>query len=473
VRKIISILVALGLVLAFSAVAMPTSAANTCNGTVEITDICASAEATYTINFTAPVTLTPGNDLLSVTFGAGTSLAGVNASDVTVVLPAAGSPTSVTISGNHIEFPIPGAALIFAGTSVSVVIDDVVNPPGGDYNLVLDYKLVCCPAVDFCTVAYHINLAINTYSLMVDFGDTYPGIAQDFVPPFKACGQNSTGQDFITTYDPVLGGFWEPFDLIVKSELAGCNPPCVNATLFVDLVATASASAKVSLNISGEIFTLNSTSHNGTLAAPVVLVADADTSLQSAIHFNTLGKGYQIYFKLYCPATGVPTCANNCTSGSPTIVAEKTYTFDVYQWKDAAKLILDEKWNLISLPLVPLVDPPIATLLASIPAADRAQILSIHNFDCVTETWKVWGNGQISLTELVDGKAYWVKLTYPQTDCGNITWWVWGTEKPMPPASPAQYPVCEGWNMVGYLGTTAMNATGTGGYLWNWATWRW
>jgi hypothetical protein len=159
-----------------------------------------------------------------------------------------------------------------------------------------------------------------------------------------------------------------------------------------------------------------------------------------------------------------------CQAGVDTLVAPKCIPFKVYQWKDAIKIILDEKWNLISLPLVPLVDPPIADLLASINPTDRAQIDSIWYYDnckAVPEAqkWSMYPGG--GLTNLVDGKAYWLKvMPYNTADCGNITWWVWGTEKPMPPASPAQYPVCEGWNMVGFLGTAA----NVSAYLWNWGT---
>jgi hypothetical protein len=93
--------------------------------------------------------------------------------------------------------------------------------------------------------------------------------------------------------------------------------------------------------------------------------------------------------------------------------------------------------------------------------------MSIWNYDACTGEWATWGNGHDSLDELVDGKAYWMRLEYPLTNCGNITWWVWGTEKPMPPASPAQYPVCTGWNMFGFLSVADMAVED---YLWNFAS---
>jgi hypothetical protein len=457
---------------------MPISAAtNTCTGNVTISNPCAGATANYTINFTLPVTLTPGNDLLSFTFATGTSLAGTNSTDVTVTDDGVliGSPSSVNITGAHIEFPVPGTALIWANSVISVTINDVVNPAGGDYSLCLDYKLVCCPPFDFCCVAYHINLATAKYNLLVDFGPTYPGIALNFTPPFKACGQNATA-DFNTT---LIGGKWyDQFNLIVNLTDPGCAPPCVNATLFVDVTGFPDGKGTVSLNISGEFHALNSTVHALNWTAPVTLNATGSSALLSLLHFDTPGKGYQICFKLICPGTATGDCYSIpiCTPMSPTTIAQTCILVNVYQWKDAAKITLREKWNLISLPLVPLVDPPVATTLASInpEALDKDgvdDIMAIWHYNCLTGKWAVWptpGAGQESLTELKDGEAYWVRVTYPFSNglCGNITWWVWGTEKPMPPAAPAQYPVCDGWNMVGFLGLTAMN---TSTYLWNWA----
>jgi hypothetical protein len=481
VRKIISILIALGLVLAFSVVALPTSAANTCSGTVVMVSGCAGATDTYNITFKSPVTLLPGNDGLSVTFGAGTSLAGVNSSFVSItditLATAPANPTSVTKTGTKIEFPTPIG--VVAGDTVEIIISHVVNPAGGPYTMVLDYKLLCCGPFDFCTVDYTIKPASNTYYLMVDFGPTYSGIAKDFVPPFKACGQNNTGT-FNTTQ---IGTSWyDQFDLTLVSNVTGCAVPCTNMTLFVDLVAYPTATAKASLNVTtvglpiAPVVSLNSSGHNTTAFYALNVTPTGtglNTTMHVVLHFDTPGtttqKFYKIYFKVFCPPSGTPTCDNGCLTGVETKIAEATYTFNVFQWKDAYKVILDEKWNLISLPLVPLVDPPIADLLKSINPTDRAQIDSIWYYDnCKAGTeaqkWSMWPSG--GLTDLVDGKAYWLKvMPYNTADCGNITWWVFGTEKPMPPASPAQYKVCEGWNMVGFLGTAA----NVSAYLWNWA----
>jgi hypothetical protein len=151
----------------------------------------------------------------------------------------------------------------------------------------------------------------------------------------------------------------------------------------------------------------------------------------------------------------------------------------VYQWKDAVKIPLFRKWNLISLPLVPLVDPPISDMLDAY--IWKSDVLSIWHYDRCAAQWQVWptpGPGEVALTDLVDGKSYWVRLSYNSTpgyQPGDFAdgLWTWGTPKPTPPAGPSAYEVCEGWNMVGLTGYE----TGFWGwgfpitdqaYLWNW-----
>jgi hypothetical protein len=412
-------------------------------------------------------------------------LAAVNTTWVTVTDvtdSASGNPTSVNIVGESIDFAVPAATgTIQLGNTVEILIQKVKNPGGGTYSMVLDYELDCCDPVDFCTVTYKIKPAYSDYGLMIDFGDTYPGIAKNFVPPFKACGQNDSleGPDseaFNTTYNGTV--WFSPFDLVLVLEEEGCALPCTNMTLFVDLVASPTATAKASFNMSlsgpvGPVISLNSTSHNYTFTDVTLNMTPtgpaANKTAEGILHFDTKGD-YSIYFKVFCPPSGTPSCETvpPCEAGAEIVVAEETYDFSVYQWKNAFKLTLDEKWNLVSLPLVPLVDPPVEDTLASIPAADLANIMSIWHYDRCSDEWFVWPTpapDQQALAELVDGEGYWVYVKYPQGDCGNITWWVWGTKNAMPPEAPAQYPVCEGWNQIGFTSLYDMLPSA---YLWNW-----
>jgi hypothetical protein len=461
VRKIISILVALGLVLAFSVVAMPTAAAAPCAGVI-ISPACAATAATYTINFTAPATLTPANDKLSFDFGAGTTFGTFLAGDITVNGNNV-DVTKVVKSGTHLEFPVPGAVVIVAGTPVTVVIAKVTNPAvAGSYSLGLDYKLVCCDPVVFCTVSYTIIPASSTYGFFWDSSMTYPGVALGFVPPFKVCGQENFPGLNLTGKWANLVNFW------LKPTLIGCNAPCSRALNLTLNVTVAPAGSNVTLSFNGTTYY----PVKGTpmyIGNPVTLGNNTTLNFSAAIHFDSVGD-YQICLDAFCPP-GAGSCDTGCNPQGSS-VANKCWDISVYQFKTACKIPLARKWNLISLPLVPLEeDQPIADVLAALPNASTL-VKSIYYFDECTGEWSVWGNGQSSLTTLEDGVSYWVKIEYSHTDplkapglsVGGL--WVWGTPKPVPPNSPSAYPVCTGWNMVGYTEgcpTTMLDSA----YLWN------
>jgi hypothetical protein len=459
VRKIISILIALGLVLGLSVIATPVAAAVTAP-VVTVAPNCACVVANYTIVFNITASLTEGYNKVCVEFPAGTVVPTTFANGAITINTAPVFGTEVTVTGQKVCFLVP-ADLTTTSNPITVVVTGIKNPcTAGPYTL----KVNTDRAPDSTQVAsasYTIAPAISVYGFVWDSNPTYPGIAVGFVPPFKACGQNTTGA---VQFSP--GKFQNAFNLTLMATTVGCSAPCsANVTMNVTLTA-APALSTVTLNLTG------TPTWGGTLtpAAPSAVISttitlDTNTTIPWAglIHFDTVGT-YQICFDVICPAGALvcPVC-----SSAPTSVVHQCFDFKVYQWKDAQKITLQEKWNLISLPLVPLVgaSAKIDDLILSIPAADRAHILSIWNYDCSAKAFAVWGNGQTGLTTMADGKAYWVRVDYPLTNCGNITWWVFGTQKPMPPASPAAYPVCAGWNMVGYLGTGSL----ANAYLWNWA----
>ena len=139
--------------------------------------------------------------------------------------------------------------------------------------------------------------------------------------------------------------------------------------------------------------------------------------------------------------------------------------FHAYQWKDAYVLELYRKWNLISLPLVPF-ETDIATMVLA--GNVSALIDSVWNYDRCSDSWATYPGA--GLTDMVDGKAYWVKVDYSLSDPTQAPgtfagiFWVWGVDVPMPPDAPSAYEVCEGWNMVGFRSRTA---DWDDGYLWN------
>ena len=186
------------------------------------------------------------------------------------------------------------------------------------------------------------------------------------------------------------------------------------------------------------------------------LAANTTITWELLLHFDTVGQ-YQICFYAECKV-------GTCEPGTQTW--SKCFDFDVKQWKDAFPIELNEKWNLISLPLVPF-DSDIDVMLESLNADATDALVNVWHYDRGDDKWFAWSpNGQTQLTDIVDGKSYWFRMKYPDTK-DPYTWWVWGTEKPMPEHGPAQYNVYTGWNMAGFVSLSSMLVED---YLWNWTT---
>jgi hypothetical protein len=475
VRKIISILFALSLVLGLSVIATPVSAAVT-QPTVVVfdTDCACDLTAGYNITFNITASLTQGVGCVCIKFPAGTTVPpSFTTGDITINGVSI-FKEEITVSGTEVCFIPP--ADVAAGAQVIVTfktIADIGNPcTPGKYTL----EVKTCRAPDSTYVKsaeYTIKPQYTSYKFELDFGTTYPGIAKDFIPPFKACGQNDTDQAFNTTWDPVLGFWWEGFNLTFAVNVTGCAAPCLNVSLWSEVISIPAGEV---MNIRAEGQTFNYTSANKTLVvgvygaedmswtggATLPLVGGLPRTLQVEIHFSSPGT-YEFCLYAECPAVG------GCDPAASAILAKKCFTAQVYQWKDAAKMVLDEKWNLISLPLVPF-NTSITELLKSLDpeALDKdgtADLLSIWHYQwnagCTAAEWKSWEG---PLTTMESGKAYWARLTYPITASPAYNWWVFGTAKNMPPMMPLAYDMCKGWDMFGF---TRLAPATVANYLWN------
>jgi hypothetical protein len=461
VRKIISILIALGLVLGFSVMATPVAAAVS-GVSVSVAPNCACAAAAYNITFNISASLTQGVHSVCIEFPAGTTVPTSFATGKIIIAGMSVFGTEVTVTGQKVCFLVPGDIVPPAANAVLVqfAADAGLKNPctPGSYKV----KVNTSRAPDSTPVesaAYTIAPAISVYGLEWDSNPTYPGIAVGFIPPFKACGQNVTG-----AVEFASGKFQNAFNLTLAPTTVGCAAPCTtNVTINVTLTAAPTGST-VTLNLTGP------PTWGGTLTptAPSVVVGNVSLGTSDTyewaglIHFDTLGT-YQICFDVICPA-GTPNCQTTppCVVGAVTVV-HQCYDFKVHQWKDAGKIILDEKWNLISLPLVPFdttINGTSTALLASLPAAARAALTAIWNYDVtLSPAWRVWPG---PLLTMVDGESYWVRMSYPIT--GNYTWWVFGTARAMPPATPSAYAMSLGWNMFGFTSLANMSSAA---YLWN------
>jgi len=106
-------------------------------------------------------------------------------------------------------------------------------------------------------------------------------------------------------------------------------------------------------------------------------------------------------------------------------------------------------WNLISPMLyIPPGNRTPATLLASV--LGNVDIVW-GDYDPANGTWKSYiQGGPSSLTEIRDGKGYWINMT--AADTLNLS--ALGSELPDPPEVPPSYNVVKGWNLIGFKSTT-------------------
>ena len=105
-RKIISILVALGLVLAMSAVATPV-AADVSEPQVTLSSYCACADSAYNITFNTTASLTEGVHSVCVEFPAGTTVPATFAALDIVIDGSPVFPGEITVTGNTVCFLVP------------------------------------------------------------------------------------------------------------------------------------------------------------------------------------------------------------------------------------------------------------------------------------------------------------------------------------------------------------------------------
>jgi len=102
-------------------------------------------------------------------------------------------------------------------------------------------------------------------------------------------------------------------------------------------------------------------------------------------------------------------------------------------------------WNLISSPLLPY-DTDIADVLLHLNVA-HDQVKSVWTYDPTAAVpWQSWApTGPSTLTEIVDGKGYWIEMKTVAELTIEGTWLAAGGEE-----VPPEYGVSEGWNLIGY-----------------------
>jgi len=334
VRKIISILVALGLVLALSVIATPATA-TVSQPVIILTGNCACMPGTYDITFSTTTSLTGGVHCLCIEFPAGTTIPSTGTAwsngDITInSIPVFGA--EVTVTGTEVCFLAP---VDIAAGQISVIFTanaGILNPcTAGKYKLGV-YTCREPESTPVLSAPYIIAPCYSSYTFVWDSSPTYPGIAANFVPPFRACEMHA-------------------FNLIFEPYSQGCNAPCASP---VDIVMSLVASpqfpcadsdpvATVTLNLTGPagtwagVLTWNECEDNEPLEVTIYdnmpLAANSTYTWQGLIHFDTVGE-YTICFKVMCPGGSADPCMPPIAPGEETILCERCFGSDSDQCLD-------------------------------------------------------------------------------------------------------------------------------------------
>lgn len=132
-------------------------------------------------------------------------------------------------------------------------------------------------------------------------------------------------------------------------------------------------------------------------------------------------------------------------------IKTKTWTFTLAPDVIDSTITLFEGWNLISMPLIPY-DSSIGVVLADV--IENVEV--VYGYE--SGIWSTYVSSVpelATLTNIEDGKGYWVKMT------ADDTLIVYGTVQPAPGETPRVYNVYNGWNLIGFKSTSTTTKVGT------------
>ena len=394
-KKIVSMLVAVALVLSLSVVATP-ALADVTSASVLVDPATVSTKASYNITFNITKTLAIGGTV-SIEFPSGTAVPTTyQAGDVTVHGTAI-SPGDIGVSGRVVTITLPIG--IGAPATVTVMFNlsaDITNPTtAGEYTL----KVKTSQEPTWVTS--------QSYSIPLPDKSTYEFTYSD--PGLISV--NVSAEVDVTLQTKVLGkeGYDEAQVRFSKDD----GPGAVTFEVFHGGSWHTSATYPPSGN-----FTVN---------------ANDTQTISFRLTFDEVGV-YTLRFELWDVAEDEGVLYPD----EPTFACAGV----------SVNVELKKGWNLMSLPIIP-DDSAIEAVLADI----TGNVTSVWYYDPALGWRSYVPGGPSNLTTIADGKAYWINMK----EAATLT--VVGVAIVLPGQMPPSYGVVTGWNMVGFKAMASMNAT--------------
>ena len=405
-KKIFSIVLALGMVLVLSVVATPV-AANVTTPVVVVAPDTVGTEAEYEIVFNITSTLAIGATI-SIEFPAGTTVPTTYETGDVTVEGWDISSGDISVAGQVVTITLPTA--IGAPDEVTVVFKmdaDITNPAtDGDYTLSVR------------TSKETTWMTSEKYTIRLSNKSTYEFVYQPPEPEEMMIWVNEPAAVNVTLQTRVLG-------------LAGYNHTLIHFWK--------EGPGDVLFEGWDEDMGMWHSFPNEGYWGPgggFPVAADYSVTTPFKLTFDAVGV-YTIVLQLLDLADS----NNVLAEGEPTVAVTGV----------SVNVTLNKGWNLMSLPIVPDSDN-IEVVLADI----MDDVISVHYYSATYGTWRIYAPpDHTSLTELKDGNAYWINMSA----AANLT--VVGQAIAAPGYQgglPRTYPVVEGWNMIGFKSMDPMKA---------------
>jgi len=407
-KKVISIIVALALMLSLSIVATPVLADVTAADVI-VNPKYQGEEAEYTITFNITGELTGGLHTIAVKFPESTHVpatATFETGDITVRTGAVTSPVlkgEVTVVGTTVTFYAPVFVPVGEVVVVFTKAAGIKNPPQETYNY-------------------------NTYNLWVNTSRPADQTAIKSKPYIIVLGPYSHYKFVYDDPTDIWVGSPVEFDLTVTTDVLG-QEGYNGVYIFFDPDDPANVSVEVLKSEEPDVWE----ELIGGKWGPFDLKPQDEKAFRFRFTFDKVGV-YSIGLELG-EDPGPPIAKGEVVTAVVTGVS--------------VQVELNKGWNLISLPVVP-DNSAIAQVLETI----EDDFISVHYYSVATKKWLIYSPLVTTLTTMEDGKSYWINMKNKT----NLTVIGQAVAPPGYGDPPPSYSVVKGWNMVGFRSMDSMKA---------------